>query len=243
MRMRNITKTFYAVTALKDVNFDLHKGEVHALVGENGAGKSTLMKILSGSYPDNTYEGEIEINGEKVSFPSTRDAEQAGIEMIYQEISLTPELSVAGNVFLGYLPRKKIKAFVDWKRAESLCEEALKTVGLDVHAGDVVRTLSTSQQQLLSIAKALYRHPEILALDEPTRGIDVGAKGGSYNIMTELARNGVAVIMISSELPELLAMCDRFVILFDGKISGQFMREEVSEELFMHAATGMLKCG
>jgi ABC-type sugar transport system ATPase subunit len=130
--MKSISKRFYAVTALREVSLDLRRGEVHALVGENGAGKSTLMKILSGSYPSTSFEGEVEIEGQPVHFASTHDAEQAGIEMIYQEISLNPELSVAENIFLGKLPRRRLPWFIDWKRTHAWPGRRWTQVGLEV---------------------------------------------------------------------------------------------------------------
>jgi ABC-type sugar transport system ATPase subunit len=238
LTMRNITKRFYSVTALEQVSLDLGRGEVHALVGENGAGKSTLMKILSGSYPSSAYEGEIEINGKKVSFASTHDAEQAGIQMIYQEISLNPDLSVGENVFLGNLPRRGLRPFVNWGEVMSLTVEALKRVGLEVSPREVVRRLSTSQQQLISIAKALYRHPHILVLDEPTSALTETETQTLMAILGKLRDEGISCIYISHKLDEVFGIADRITVLRDGHVISTTPRVEVRPERIIEDMVG-----
>jgi ABC-type sugar transport system ATPase subunit len=227
LRMQGITKRFYAVTALKEVNLDLRRGEVHALVGENGAGKSTLMKILSGSYPFHSFEGEVQIEGRPARFTSTRDAEQAGIEMIYQEISLNPELSVAENIFLGKLPRRAWSWFIDWKKTHALAREALAQVGLEVPTAQAVRLLSTSQQQMISIAKALYRRPRILVLDEPTSALTDRETETLMRILQGLRGEGISCIYISHKLEEVFNIADRITVLRDGSVISTTPRAEV----------------
>jgi ABC-type sugar transport system ATPase subunit len=238
LRMRNITKRFFSVTALDSVGMDLLAGEVHALVGENGAGKSTLMKILSGSYPSSDYEGQIEINGKPVSFSSTHDAERAGIQMIYQEISLNPDLSVGENVFLGNLPRRKVPAFVNWGKVMRLTVEALDRVGLDVSPREVVRRMSTSQQQLLCIAKALYRHPHILVLDEPTSALTETETQTLMGIISKLRAEGISCIYISHKLDEVFGIADRVTVLRDGHVISTTPRSEVHPEKIIEDMVG-----
>ena len=238
LTMRNITKRFYSVTALDGVSLDLFRGEVHALVGENGAGKSTLMKILSGSYPSSAYEGEIQINGKTVSFASTHDAEQAGIQMIYQEISLNPDLSVGENVFLGNLPRRGLRPLVNWGVVMSLTVEALKRVGLDVSPREVVRRLSTSQQQLISIAKALYRHPHILVLDEPTSALTETETQTLMAILGKLRNEGISCIYISHKLDEVFGIADRITVLRDGHVISTTARAAVRPEKIIEDMVG-----
>ena len=238
LNMRNITKRFFSVTALKNVNIDLLGGEVHALVGENGAGKSTLMKILSGSYSSSDYEGEIQVRGNPVSFSSTHDAERAGIQMIYQEISLNPDLSVGENVFLGNLPRRRIPAFVNWQETMRLTLEALSRVGLDVDPREVVRRLSTSQQQLLCIAKAVYRHPHILVLDEPTSALTETETKTLMGIIGRLRAQGMSCIYISHKLDEVFGIADRVTVLRDGHVISTTPRASVCPEKIIEDMVG-----
>ena len=169
LEMKEITKRFPGVLALDKVSLCAYTGEIHALCGENGAGKSTLMKILSGSYPEGAYEGEIYVDGQRMHFKTPGDSETAGIGMIYQEISMHLDMSVAENLFLGRWPLKKNRS-VDWKKLYADTREYMEMVGLnDVQPDTILRLLSASQQQLVSIARALSKHPKILVLDEPLR--------------------------------------------------------------------------
>jgi len=238
LKMSTITKRFYSVTALEGVSLDLNRGEVHALVGENGAGKSTLMKILSGSHPSSAYEGEIEVNGKRVSFASTHDAERAGIQMIYQEISLNADLSVGENVFLGNLPRRAIPWLVNWRSTMALTTEALQRVGLDVSPREVVRRLSTSQQQLICIAKALYRHPHILVLDEPTSALTGTETQTLMAIIAKLRGEGISCIYISHKLDEVFGIADRVTVLRDGHVISTTPREAVQPEKIIEDMVG-----
>jgi ABC-type sugar transport system ATPase subunit len=238
LRMSGITKRFYSVIALEGVDLDLRRGEIHALVGENGAGKSTLMKILSGSFPSSAYEGSIEVEGKRVSFHSTHDAERAGIEMIYQEISLNADMSVGENIFLGNLPRRRVRAFVDWKKTMRLASEALGRVGLDVNPMEVVRRLSTSQQQLLCIAKALYRHPRILVLDEPTSALTGTEANTLMEIISRLRTEGISSIYISHKLDEVFEIADRVTVLRDGHVISTTARAEVHPEKVIEDMVG-----
>ena len=171
LRMEHIHKRFLSVTALNDVNIELSEGEILCIVGENGAGKSTLMKILAGSYPSTSYDGKIYINGEEKHFMATYDAEAAGIEMIYQEISLMDELTVGENILLGRLPQRRVKGFVNWKKCREEGQNALNLINLDIDPDMIVRRLNTSQKQMLSIAKAVYRRPKVLVGTDRPRGL------------------------------------------------------------------------
>ncbi|MCP4399993.1 MAG: sugar ABC transporter ATP-binding protein [bacterium] len=223
--MSGIVKRFFAVTALQGVNFDLYDGEIHALVGENGAGKSTLMKILSGSYPASSYEGELEVNGENVRFMEISDSERAGIEMIYQEISLNLDLTIAENIFLGRLPKKK-SGFIDWKRIRQESDGALKRMGLEVDSLQIVRSLSTSQQQLVSIVKALVRYPRILVLDEPTSALTEQETETLMQVIFDLKKQGISCIYISHKLDEVFRVADRITILRDGQYIATYSSAE-----------------
>ena len=162
LEMKDITKRFPGVLALDHVSFRAYKGEILALCGENGAGKSTLMKILSGSYPENSYEGEIFVDGERCHFMNPAQSEKTGIGMIYQEISMHLDLTIAENIFIGRWPMKK--GTVDWKLMNKNAREYLALVGLDIEPDKILRQLGASQQQLVSIARALSKDPKILVL-------------------------------------------------------------------------------
>ncbi len=237
LRMSKIVKRFFAVTPLKGVSFNLYKGEVHALIGENGAGKSTLMKILSGSYPATSYEGELEVNGENVKFMEISDSERAGIEMIYQEISLNLDLTVAENIFLGRLPKKK-SGFVDWKRIREESDEALKRLGFKIDSRQIVRSLSTSQQQLVSIVKALVRNPRILVLDEPTSTLTEQETENLVQLIFDLKKQGISCIYISHKLDEVFRVADRITILRDGQYIATYSREEAAPQKVIEDMVG-----
>ena len=165
--MTNITKQFPGVLALDGVSLTVSTGEILAIVGENGAGKSTLMKILSGSYGCESYEGEIRMQGQVMHFTSPHDAEQQGIAMIYQEINTLLDLSVTENLFLGHWMRKRWGS-IDWNSMHRAATEKLAQVDLCIDPRRTMRTLNTSQQQLVCIATALSANPRLLVLDEPT---------------------------------------------------------------------------
>src|SRR5438874_10378675 len=167
--MRSITKSFPGVKALDGVSFDLNHGEVHALVGENGAGKSTLIKILAGVYPHPEYGGEIHIDGSERRFATVREAERAGIAVIYQELSLVKDLSVAENIFLGREPRRF--GVINWETLYSRAQKLVSDLHLEIDPRTPVVNLGIGQQQLIEIAKALSQEARILVLDEPTAAL------------------------------------------------------------------------
>src|SRR5260370_24538155 len=169
LEMRQITKSFPGVRALDGVSFDLNKGELNALVGENGAGKSTLIKILAGVYPHPEYGGEITLDGSVRQFANVRDAENAGIAVIYQELSLVKDLSVAENICLGREPRRF--GIINWEELYSRAQKLLNDLHLEIDPLIPVRNLALGQQQLVETPKALSQHARILVLDEPTAAL------------------------------------------------------------------------
>ncbi len=218
LEMRNITKAFPGVRALDGVSFDLHKGEIHALVGENGAGKSTLMKVLGGVYPHPHYGGEILIEGQEKRFTGVRDAEKTGIAVIYQELSLVKEMSIAENIFLGREPRRfgVILREELYRRARKL----LADVHLEIDPHTPIRNLGLGQQQLVEIAKALSHEAQILVLDEPTAALTDAEVETLFGILHKLRERGVGMIYISHKLNEVFRMSDRITVLRDGRTVG-----------------------
>jgi ABC-type sugar transport system ATPase subunit len=215
LEMRNVSKSFGGVAALKDVSIDLFAGEILAIVGENGAGKSTLMKILSGSYHHSTYEGSVVVNGVPQKFASPLDAERAGIEMIYQEISMHLDMSIAENIFLGRVP--STKGLVDWKDVYKRAKAYTDIVGLDVPVRETLRGLSTSQQQMVAIARALSRDPKILVLDEPTSALTEREVEFLFEKLLKLKAGGISCIYITHKMNEVMYLADRITVLRDGQ--------------------------
>lgn len=216
LEIKKITKRFGRNVVFNNVDLELYKGEILAMVGENGAGKSTMMNILSGVYPVGSYDGEFYVNGKKAAFKSEHDAKATGIEMVHQEISLHLDLSVAENLFLGNVPSKK--GIVQWKEMYRNAEQYLQQVGLDVNPREDVRNLSSSQQQLLSIAKALACKPQIILLDEPTSALTESDALNLIKIVKELSSSGISCIYISHKLEEVLDLADRIAVLRDGNL-------------------------
>ena len=213
LRLRGISKKFQSVAALQDVDFDLNSGEVHAVCGENGAGKSTLMKIISGELqPD---AGQISLRGASIQFKSTRDAQQAGIAMIHQELNLVPHLSVAENMFLAREPQRF--GFIDRKKINAASVQWLQRLGLDVDPKATVRTLSVAQRQMVEIAKALSLSAAVLIMDEPTSSLTESETTTLFNVVKELKRAGVGIVYISHRLNELPGIADRVTVLRDGR--------------------------
>src|SRR5712664_16089 len=227
LEMRTITKTFPGVKALDGVSLDLEPGEVHALVGENGAGKSTLMKILGGVYPHPQYGGEIFIEGSTQQFGSVRDAEKAGIAVIYQELSLVREMSVGENIFLGREARKLgvIRSEELYRRARELLDDL--HLSIDPHI--LIRSLGIGQQQLVEIAKALSHEARILVLDEPTAALTDSEVETLFVILNKLRARGVGMIYISHKLDEVFRISDRITVLRDGKTVGTNATSEWTE--------------
>ena len=225
--MNSITKTFPGVKALDGVTFDLHPGEIHALVGENGAGKSTLMKILGGVYPHPQYGGEISIDGETQRFSGVRDAERAGIAVIYQELSLVQDMSVAENIFLGREPRKwgVIRTAELHRRARQLLSE----LHLGIDPQTPIRNLGIGQQQLVEIAKALSQEARILVLDEPTAALTDTEVSTLFQILDKLRARGVGMVYISHKLHEVFRLSDRITVLRDGKTVGTSATADLNE--------------
>ncbi len=218
LEMRNITKTFPGVRALDGVSFNLRHGEVHALVGENGAGKSTLMKVLGGVYPHPEYGGEIFIEGTPQRFAGVREAERAGIAVIYQELSLVREMSVGENIFLGREP--STFGLIRWDELNRRARALLDDLHLSIDAQTPVRGLGIGQQQLVEIAKALSHNAKVLVLDEPTAALTDSEVETLFGILQKLRERGVGMIYISHKLDEVFRISDRITVLRDGKTVG-----------------------
>jgi D-xylose transport system ATP-binding protein len=227
LEMKAITKTFPGVRALDGVTFDLRAGEIHALVGENGAGKSTLMKVLSGVYPAGTYGGEILIEGETRRFAGIREAEAAGIAVIFQELSLVKEMSIGENIFLGREPHRF--GIIRWDEVYSRAGKLLADLNLDLDPRTPVGHLGIGQQQMVEIAKALSQEARILVLDEPTAALTDAEVESLFHILNRLRSRAVAMVYISHKLDEVFHISDRITVLRDGRTVGTDNTSELDE--------------
>ena len=220
LQMENISKEFPGVKALDRVNFEARSGELLALMGENGAGKSTLMKVLSGVWPYPSYTGELRIRGEVKRFANTREAEHAGIGIIYQELNLIPELDVAENIFLDRQFTTSLGR-IDWNKLYSETAKLLDSLGIrEFKPTDKVKSLTVGKQQMVEIAKALSMNASILVLDEPTSALSDKEVQDLFRIIRKLKADGVCMCYISHKMEEIEQIADRVVVLRDGQTIG-----------------------
>ncbi|HEX2865326.1 MAG TPA: ATP-binding cassette domain-containing protein, partial [Deinococcales bacterium] len=210
LQLENITKSFGPVEVLKGVSFDIQGGEVHALLGENGAGKSTIMKIVSGYQPPSG--GRMLLDGEPVRFASVADATRHGVRMLYQELALAPDLTVAENLYLGELGQ--------WVNDQALRDKAaahLASLGLDLRPEAVVRNLSVGSRQMVAIARALTGSPRFLVFDEPTAPLTAHETEQLFGFIRRIRASGVGIVYISHRLEEVFQIADRVTVLRDGR--------------------------
>lgn len=213
LELQHISKSFPGVKALDDVNFSLKKGTVHVLCGENGAGKSTLMKIIDGIYQAD--EGDLFLNGEKVSIKSPLHAKENGISMIFQELSYVPDMTLEENLFLGNWPRKK--GTINWKSIRKKTQELLKQEGLSYDPDIKLRSLSVSDIQMIEILKAVSNDSKIIIMDEPTSAITNKEVEVLFKKIAELKARGTSIIYISHKMDEIFRIADEITVFRDGK--------------------------
>ena len=209
----HVSMEFPGVKALDDVSFEVRAGSIHALMGENGAGKSTLLKILSGAYTPSG--GALAIGGQRKIFADTADALAAGIAVIYQELHLVPEMSVAENLFLGHLPQKF--GIVNRRALADAARQQLELIGEDIDPWTKLGKLSLGQRQMVEIAKALTRGARIIAFDEPTSSLSDREVRRLFKIIRELKARGCAILYVSHRMEEIFELGDRITILRDGR--------------------------
>lgn len=234
LSMQHITKRFPGVVALDDVSFDVYPGEVHALVGENGAGKSTLMNIMSGTYTD--YEGQLLLNGEPVKFHNPRDAQNAGIVMIHQELNLVPELTVYENIFLG---REHVSfGIVNRGSMRRTAQKLMADLGLDIDPNRPINRLRVGQRQLVEIAKALNLNSRVIIMDEPTSALSEAEVEYLFGVTRALRERNVAVIYISHRLDEIFSIADRITVLRDGRVVGSALTKDMTRRQLINLMVG-----
>lgn len=214
LTMNNISKSFPGVQALKNVDFDLRKSEVHCILGENGAGKSTLIKILSGALREDS--GIISIDGEPVALDSPAKAHEYGFATIYQEFNLCPNLSVAANIFLGEEKLFKKRGLIDRAKMREKAKEYMKKLGVNISPTTRVSSLTVAQQQVVEISKALSRGARVIIMDEPTAALSGDEANKLFEVIRYLKENGVSIVYISHRLDEIFEIGDRITVLRDG---------------------------
>ncbi|MGH2762274.1 MAG: sugar ABC transporter ATP-binding protein [Thermoleophilaceae bacterium] len=235
LRMQGIGKAFSGVTVLDDVDFELHAGETHALLGGNGAGKSTLMKILEGVYT--LDRGRVELDGKAVQLGSPQASQRHGIAMIFQEFSLIPTLTVAQNIYLTREGRTRA-GLLDDRAAERRAAELLGELGVDIDPGTPVSRLSTASTQLVEIAKALSQDARILIMDEPTASLAQSEVEALYKIIQGLKARGITIVYITHRLEEVLAVADRVTVLRDGRLVDTRAISELDMERLIELIVG-----
>ncbi|MCX6458721.1 MAG: sugar ABC transporter ATP-binding protein [Actinobacteria bacterium] len=233
--MRDITVSFGVVRALRGVNFELHPGEVHALLGQNGAGKSTLIKVLSGVYQRDS--GDVLIHGEQTQFKSAQDSRESGIAMVYQDLSLVPTMTVAANLFLGREPHGPLNLIRN-RGLVSKAQAYLDEQGFPVKANASVDSLPFAYRQLTEIAKALMGEIKILVLDEPTSALSAGEEEILFEAVEEVTKRGVGVVYVTHRLHEVFRISDRVTVLRDGLNAGTFETADITMETLVQAIVG-----
>ena len=234
LQLRDITKIFPGVRALDKVLFDLKPGEIHALMGENGAGKSTFIKVIMGVHQ--AEEGEMLLDGKKVQFKSTRDAQKAGIAAIYQHVTAYPHLTVAENIFMGQ--HKKKFGVIQWKQMYKEADALLQELNADFDSRTLMGNLSVAQQQMVEIAKALSMHARILIMDEPTAALTKRESEELYRITRKLRDEGVAIIFISHRFEDMYALASRVTVFRDAKYIGTYDVDGITNADLITAMVG-----
>jgi ribose transport system ATP-binding protein len=237
IEMRDVTMVYGGTTALDGALIAVDAGEIHAVVGENGAGKSTLMRILAGA--ENADSGEILVGGTPMGGGGPRAAAERGITMVFQEMSLAGNLTVAENIVLGRLPRRRgMPVLVDWRRSREQAERAVARLGVRLPLDARVSTLSLATQQMIEIAKALSTDVRVLILDEPTSSLAETEVHELFRVLRDLREQGVTVLYISHNLEEIFALCDRITVLRDGRTIGSRAVSETNPDELIQMMVG-----
>lgn len=219
LSMKAISKIFPGVIALENVDFNLKRGEIHALMGENGAGKSTLIKVLTGV--EHLDTGTIELNGRLIQVKSPLQSQEIGISTVYQEVNLCTNISVAENIMLGYEPHRF--GSIDWKKVNNFARHALKKLDLDIDVTQPLENYSVAIQQMVAIARALeISSAKILILDEPTSSLDVKEANRLFELMHKLKSEGLGIIFITHFIDQVYQVSDRITVLRNGKLVGTY---------------------
>ena len=241
---RGITKSFGAVQALRGVDFEVYPGEVVALIGDNGAGKSTLINVITGVFPPDS--GEIIFEGRRVEFETPHDARDLGIETVYQDLAVAPQLNAVANIFLGRERRREgllgRLGFLDEKRMQRQTEEQLRE--LRVRIPDLTKPLSTfsgGQRQRVAVARAVMWASKVVIMDEPTAALGVAQAGMVLDLVRRVRQTGIPVVFISHNMPQVFEVADRIVVLRLGEVAAELDPREATTDDAVAAMTGSLR--
>lgn len=236
LKMVGVSKSFPGVKALDKVHLNAYGGEVTALMGENGAGKSTLMKILSGVYIKD--EGQIFIEGEEVNISGIKSAEERGVTIIHQELSVINNLTVAENIFLGNEKYNKFTGKINKKLLIERSKMFLEQIGCNINPNELVANINVGEKQMIEIAKALTKNARIIIMDEPTTALtDVETKK-LFEVIENLKKKGIAIIYISHRMEEIFTICDRVEVLRDGKYAGNALIKDIDNDKLISMMVG-----
>ena len=236
LKMVGVSKSFPGVKALDNVSLMAYGGEVTALMGENGAGKSTLMKILSGVYKKD--EGKIFIEGREVEVKGIKSAEEAGITIIHQELSVLNNLTVSENIFLGNEKHSKFTGRINKKLLDERSKMFLEQIGCDIYPNRLVSTLNVGEKQMIEIAKALTKNARIIIMDEPTTALTDVETENLFKVIENLRKKGIAIIYISHRMEEIFKICHRVEVLRDGKYAGSAEIKDIDNDKLIAMMVG-----
>ncbi|HEU5296539.1 MAG TPA: sugar ABC transporter ATP-binding protein [Burkholderiaceae bacterium] len=238
LQARGLTRAFTGVVALRDVDFTLRAGEVHAVMGQNGAGKSTLIKVLTGVFPPD--RGALLLDGQPIQPSSPAAAQRLGISTVYQEVNLCPNLSVAENIFAGRYPRRGGAGLwrIDWPRMNADAKALLARLNLDIDVTRLLSSYSVAVQQMVAIARALSVSARVLILDEPTSSLDEGEVQQLFAVMRRLRGEGMAILFVTHFLDQMYAVSDRITVLRNGERVGEYLKDELPPGALIRAMVG-----
>ena len=235
IELRDVCKSFYGVQVLKNIDLDVIEGEALCIAGENGSGKSTMIKIISGAY---THDyGTLKINGNQYKTITPSQSMSEGVQVIYQDFALFPNLSVAENIGLSYHLQEKKKGF-NLKKCKEVAKQSLAQIGIELDLDSLVEDLSVAQKQIVAIARSIMQNAKVIIMDEPTTTLTQKEIDRLYNIINNLKKSGVAIIFVSHKLDEIFAVCDRIYVLRNGEEVANFSIEEFEKDKLSFYMTG-----
>ena len=234
LTMKDIDKSFPGVHALDHVNFEVKRGEVHALMGENGAGKSTLMKVLTGIYQKDS--GSITYKGKEVEFHNTREAQDAGVVIVHQELNMVGDLTVAQNIFIGREPKKGFR--IDDKKMIEDSKKLFQDLNIEIDPREKMQNLTVGKQQMCEIAKAISHKAEVIIFDEPSAALTEKEIADLFNIIRDLREKGLGIVYISHRMDEIKVITDRVTVMRDGGYVGTLITADSTKEDIINMMVG-----